>query len=333
MGCLGLGAFYNLNNPLDDWHAWRKADTATVSQIYVDRGIDLLNPRYYDVSPTQTGVYNPEGLRFVEFPIYNLVNVVLFKTFHHFTLEVWARLISIACATGSTLFLYLIGKRFLNKWGGLAAAFFYAFIPYNIYFTRVILPEPMTVFFTTASLYFFILFVSAHKRNTFYLIVSSILLALAMLLKPFVIFYFPVYVYLFIKKYGWKAIWNRVDIYIALFIALTPVFIWRIWINERPFGIPASNWLFNDDGIRFKMAWWRWIFGERLGYMILGILGVVPFAFGVLKKNNTPILMTAIGMFLYVATVATGNVRHDYYQKLTIPAIALMLASGATYLC
>src|SRR5579859_7119571 len=71
-----LGAFgvrlYKLNNPLDDWHAWRQADTVTVSQIYVDYGINLLYPRYYDVSPTQTGVYNPQGLRFVEFPIYNL---------------------------------------------------------------------------------------------------------------------------------------------------------------------------------------------------------------------------------------------------------------------
>src|SRR5947207_1424896 len=70
---------YKIQNPLDDWHAWRQSDTATVSQIYVDHGIDLLNPRYYDVSPTQPGVYNPEGLRFVEFPIFNLINVVLFK--------------------------------------------------------------------------------------------------------------------------------------------------------------------------------------------------------------------------------------------------------------
>src|SRR6266404_5216605 len=96
-----VGAFgvrlYKINNPLDDWHAWRQADTATVSQIYVDYGINLLYPRYYDVSPTQTGFYNPQGLRFVEFPIYNLLNVIAFKAFPKFSLEVWARLISVFC--------------------------------------------------------------------------------------------------------------------------------------------------------------------------------------------------------------------------------------------
>ena len=80
IGCFGV-RYYKINNPLDDWHAWRQADTATVSQIYIDYGINLLTPRYYDVSPTQTGVYNPKGLRFVEFPIYNLLNVLAFKSF------------------------------------------------------------------------------------------------------------------------------------------------------------------------------------------------------------------------------------------------------------
>src|SRR5258708_19763195 len=89
---------------------------------------------------------------------------------------------------------------------------------------------------------------------------------------------------------------------------------------------------FNDDGIRFKLAFWRWIFGESLGYLILGIWGVPIFIFGVLKKKNTPILMMALGMFIYVSVVATGNVRHDYYQTLTIPGVALIVATGATYL-
>lgn len=326
-----LGAFgvrlYKINNPVGDWHAWRQADTATVSQIYVDYGINLMNPRYYDLSPTQTGVYNPQGLRFVEFPIFNLLNVWAFKVMPRFSLEVWGRLISVFSAVGSTFFLYLIGKKFLGKAGGLLTAFFYAFIPYNIYFTRVILPEPMTVFFFTASLWFFLVYV--EKDSKLNLLLSTVLFSLAMLLKPFIAFYFPVYLYVLIKRFGWRVFWTKVDIYIALAIALIPVFLWRIWMNLRPYGIPASNWLFNDDGIRFKLAWWRWIFGERLGYLILGIWGTTVFAFGVLKRKNIPVLMTGLGAFLYVAIVATGNVRHDYYQTQTIPAVSLILASGA----
>lgn len=329
VGALGV-RLYKINNPLDDWHAWRQADTVSVSRIYVDYGINLLYPRYYDISPTQTGEYNPQGLRFVEFPIYNLLNVIAFKAAPRISLEEWARLISVFCAVGSTFFLYLIGKKFINKWGGLVTAFFYAFIPYNIYFTRVILPEPMGVFFTVSSIWFFTEFTSKNKRV--YLILASILLALAMLLKPFVLFYFPLYLFLLIQKFGWKVFWKRADIYIALLIVAAPFCLWRGWMNLHPTGIPLFEWLLNGNGIRLRPAWWRWIFGERLGYLILGIWGVVLFAFGLLKKKNTPIVMAALGMFLYVLVVADGNVQHDYYQTQTIPAIALMLASGVVYL-
>ena len=41
---------YKINNPLADWHSFRQADTAAVTRYYVENGIDLLNPRYHDVS-------------------------------------------------------------------------------------------------------------------------------------------------------------------------------------------------------------------------------------------------------------------------------------------
>lgn len=331
-----VGAFavrlYKINNPVGDWHAWRQADTISVSQIYVDYGINLLMPRYYDISPTQTGFYNPQGLRFVEFPMFNLFNVLLFKNFHHFSLEVWARLISITSAVGSTFFLYLIGKKFLGKWGGLISAFFYAFIPYNIYFTRVILPEPLAVFFVVSSIWFFIVFVEHKSRLSLFL--SSALLAMGLLLKPFVIFYFPIYFYLLINKFGWKVFWKKVDIYFALLLIAAPFCLWRAWMNTgyNQIGIPFFEWLLNGNGIRFRPAWWRWLFGTRLGDMILGVWGLPLFAFGIFKKKNLPILMSALGMILYVAVVADGNVQHDYYQTLIIPAVSLMLASGIVYL-
>src|SRR5258708_24228809 len=73
-GAFGI-RYYRITNPVADWHAWRQADTVSVSRIYLDYGINLLYPRYYDVSPTQTGSINTQGLRFVEFPIFNLVKV------------------------------------------------------------------------------------------------------------------------------------------------------------------------------------------------------------------------------------------------------------------
>src|SRR3989344_6214454 len=86
---------YKIDNPIADWHSWRQADTASVSRIYLDEGIDLLRPKYHDISSIQTGYQNPEGYRMVEFPIFNLIHVLLFKTFGRFSFEVWGRLTAV----------------------------------------------------------------------------------------------------------------------------------------------------------------------------------------------------------------------------------------------
>lgn len=71
-----LVRLYKFNNPVADWHSFRQGDTNAVSQIYVNDGINLLYPRFFDISNVPSGIYdNPKGYRFVEFPIYNVAQV------------------------------------------------------------------------------------------------------------------------------------------------------------------------------------------------------------------------------------------------------------------
>src|SRR2546430_13899902 len=94
-----LGAFivrlHGFNNPVADWHSWRQADTSAVSRNFIKYGFDLLHPRYDDLSNVASGKDNPQGYRFVEFPIYNFAQAGFFKLFGIFTLEEWGRLVSI----------------------------------------------------------------------------------------------------------------------------------------------------------------------------------------------------------------------------------------------
>ena len=54
---LGLGVrLYNINTPLADWHSWRQADTASVAVEYIKNGIDLLHPKYLDLSNIPSGL-------------------------------------------------------------------------------------------------------------------------------------------------------------------------------------------------------------------------------------------------------------------------------------
>jgi hypothetical protein len=327
---------YKIGNPIADWHSWRQADTASVSKIFLKDGINLLNPRYQDISSIQSGIFNPKGYRFVEFPIYNAINVVLAKSFSTLPLEVWARLTTILSSIVTGFFLYLIGKRYLGSWGGLLSTFFYLFIPYNIYFTRVILPDPFGAMCAVIALFIYIKFIDTGKGHSLYF--SALLMAVALLIKPYYAFYLVPLLYLTDQKYGLKKILINKKLLLKFsvyaLVLFLPFVLWRIWEGMHPEGIPVFKWAFNEDGIRFRPAFWRWIFEERLDRLILGGWGLILFIFGILRPSgkNSFIKYAILGMLLYVTVVASANVRHDYYQIVTIPAIALVLASGVTYL-
>ncbi|KKR74390.1 MAG: Dolichyl-phosphate-mannose-protein mannosyltransferase [Candidatus Woesebacteria bacterium GW2011_GWA2_40_7] len=327
---------YKIQSPIADWHSWRQADTASVTRIYVENGINLIYPKFHDISSIQTGIFNPNGYRMVEFPFYNAIGAVLAVNFQSISLEILSRLVSIISAVTSGFFLYLIGKRFIGKWGGILSVFFYLFIPYNIYFTRVILPDPMGVTFGIISLWLFVRFFD-DKGDT-YLYLSGIFFAAMLLIKPYMGFYIVPICYLALKKYELKKIFNDRKILfkaITFFVlAFLPFILWRAWISRFPEGIPFYLWAFNGDRIRFKPSFWYWIFGERLGHLILGSMGLIPFVFGVFntKVKNLFIHWFLAGIFMYVVAVASANVMHDYYQIPSIPVIALTLAAGSIYL-
>lgn len=330
-----LVRLYKINNPVADWHSWRQADTASVSKIYAEKGINLLFPKYHDVSSIQTGKKNPEGLRFVEFPVYNAIHALLFKNIGLVSLEIWGRLLSILSSLVSAVLIFCIGRRYLNKWAGLLASFFFLFIPYNIYFSRVILPEPMGTMFALFGMFFFIKHIDHEKIQN--LLFSGIFFALAVLIKPFYLFYTVPLIYLLDKKYSLKKLFKDrktiIPFIVYSIIILAPFILWRVWIGRYPEGIPFYKWAFNGNKIRFKPAYWYWIYGERLGRLILGVWGIIPFIFGILffKKKNLFNVFFLIGQLIYVLVVATANVMHDYYQISMVPAVSLILSQGCVF--
>ena len=331
-----LVRLYKINNPVADWHSFRQADTASVTRIYVEKGINFLYPRYHDFSATQSRLYNPNGYRFVELPIFNVIHASLVNTLPQLSLEIWGRLVAILSSLVSAIMIFLLGKKFINKWGGVLAAAFFMLLPFNIYFTRVILPDPTAVSLALIALWLFVKFIEKEKPINLYL--AGLLFTTSMLVKPFTAFYFVPAAYLFFRKYQWKEIFRDSKLFVKLVvfssIIIIPFFAWRAWINQYPAGIPGWQWMFNGDHIRFRPAFWRWIFVERLGILILGVWGLIPFVLGILKAKTKEyfIHFFLVGMFFYVVIFATANVRHDYYQSMIIPAVSLALAQGAVYM-
>jgi hypothetical protein len=104
-----LVRLYKINSPVADWHSWRQADTASVSRSFFEKGINFLYPTYQDISSIQTGIFNPNGYRMVELPIFNFVHVELYCLFGGLSFDSWGRMVSVVCSLISAVILFFFG--------------------------------------------------------------------------------------------------------------------------------------------------------------------------------------------------------------------------------
>ncbi|OGE34504.1 hypothetical protein A3H85_00840 [Candidatus Daviesbacteria bacterium RIFCSPLOWO2_02_FULL_40_8] len=320
---------YKIDNPIADWHAWRQADTAAVSRSFLKEGFNPFIPKYDDMSGVaQDPVPNPGRYRFVEFPIYNSIVYFVYLITGD-THERIPRLVSVFFSIGSLIFIYLIGKKYWGEVAGILSAALFATLPYAVFYSRVVLPEPSLVFYCLGMFYAVGLWIENNTKNR--LLTAVIFTALAFLTKPFAIFYLMPHIYSFrIKEGRWWPIPKCYLYYILL--SFTPFILWRLWILQHPEGIPASNWLLNGNGIRFRPAFFKWIVGERFGREILGVGGVILLALGGLLKpkqgEGWTLHLLLLSSLLYLVVFATGNVQHDYYQYLIAPVLILFTVRG-----
>ena len=322
-----------VSNSVTDWHAFRQADTASVTREFVKHGVDLLHPRYQDLSNIQSGKDNLEGYRMVEFPIINALVAMLVRTVPTLDLVTTSRFVMILFGVGTTVSIFGVGRAWAGKLVGFAAAVVYAVLPFARYYDRAVLPEGALICFVTASVYFFDRWLQSRLARDY--IASLLFLALALLLKPFVAFFGLVYLVLAIQKFRWR-VWLHIELVLFGALAFLPTLWWQHWITQFPTGVPARDWLFNGNGIRLRPAWFRWLFWERLTKLIGGGVGSVILAFAIWPRWRDLALwvrLTAwwLGVLAYWIVIATGSVQHDYYQVPVLPIYCLTLGVGLVY--
>ncbi len=329
---------YHFNYPILDWHAWRQVDTSAVSRSFVEQGFDIFHPKFEDLSIGVSLLDNPKGYRFVEFPIYNVLQAGGFLLFNHLTLEEWGRLVTIFASLGCVVFLYLFVKKYVSERAGMFTAFFFAFAPYDIYYGRTVLPDTLMVMCMLGGLYFFDRWVD--KKNfqfsifNFQFLLATLFTASAILLKPFVLFFSLPFLCIAWNAFG-KEIIKRKSLWFFLILSVTPFILWRVWMQQYPEGIPQSNWLFNGSEIRFKGAFFHWLFADRIAQLMLGYFGLPFVIIGILervKKEGWIFLSCIVSACIYMFVIATGNVQHDYYQMLIMPTIAIFFGKGIDFI-
>jgi len=321
---------YKIDIPLADHHSWRQADTAAVARNYIKEGWNFFLPKIDNMVPLDTELPNDQRLFLVEPPVYNSLVAGIYSI-----LGVnikWARTLSLTFSLGSIIFLYLIAKLYFGEKVALLSALFFAVLPFNVFYSRVVLPEPMIIFLTLGMFYFCLRWLKTDSLPNYILFV--IFSSLSFSQKSFPLFLnLPIF-YLIFRKFGFSFL-KQWKLYLWVVIAFLPIILWRVWISRFPEGIPSNAWLFNKDNIRFKGAFFYWIFAERIGKPILGYWGTALLFFGIIvkpKKEGWFFHLWLLSLLIFATVFAAGSVTHDYYQVPLIPIFCIFLGKGSSWL-
>lgn len=328
---------YKVNTPLADFHSWRQVDTSAVTRNFVKDGIDFLHPRYDDLSSIETGLENPQGYRMVEFPIYNAIVATFVKAAPFLTVEEWGRVTTNLFSLIIIAVIYYLARREVGILAALASSLTYAVFPFFIFFSRVVLPDTTAVACSFAAIFF--LYKWRETKNTFsqlmFFTLSVTFFGASLLIKPTVIFYAIPLLFIFFYKYR-LAIIKRPTFYLFFILGFIPLILWRRYILAFPEGIPASDWLFTSvntyEGLKnifFRPAFFRWIFYERINNHILGGYLTFFLGLGMISRLKTHFIhIVAASALLYLLVFQGGNVQHEYYQIIILPALALLVGVG-----
>jgi len=306
---------YKINNPVADWHSWRQADTAAVARNFVKERFNLLYPQSDSLMALNNKqLPNPDRLFINEFPAYNAIVAVFYQQFGIH--EVYARLVSVFFSSLGAVFLFWLAKDLFGNKIALVTGLFYAFNPYNIYYGRVIMPDPTFISLSIISLYLF---------TRFKFVLFSLTFALAMLVKPYAVF-------ILLPCFYWAIVSRKLKQFFFSLLSLFPFLLWRYHYLSHPEANFDTTWLFNRTNIRFSGAFFRWLIYDRMNRLIFATGGFVLLIIGLLNsyldKKKALVFVWFLSVVAYMTIFAMGNVTHDYYQLPLMPVGSILVAFG-----
>lgn len=196
-----------------------------------------------------------------------------------------------------------------NKKSQIIAASFILFNPAFIYNSALWGQiDSIPIFFVMLSVYFLLY----TKRNT----ISTILFTLALLIKPTALIFLPVYIIIFIKKFGIKK--SIINLFIAniifcLFFLPFTLSPYETYLNKI---LAAQSLPFVTNG---AYNFWVLITGFK------GIKDVTPFLLGIPYRYFSYLIVGLINVFVILHLIKSKRIAEDFFITLFIGAFAAFL--------
>ncbi len=318
--------FYDFSAPTLAHSSFRENQNLMVARNFYLNGINVFLP--------QLDMFGDPGYCVLEFPIYQAMITVLYKIF--FPSVIFGRLLNIMFTILSALFLYLIAKKLFDERIAIFSILFFLFSPLILFYSRTVMLEPMEIFLFLAAMYLYFKWIDTEK---FYLLTTGTFLSLTFILvKPlYIVIFLPVvFIHAFNKENGAK----RFGPSLILSFSIQAIFLllWllhsRIINNLFPnnFAFTAKHlytWYLGTIKQHFNLNIYFIILARIMGDMV-GKAGIVFFLVSLWywRKIPTAIKAWLFSSIIYIIIFINLNYRHDYYQLLMVPLLAILMSIG-----
>ncbi len=352
--------FYHLTAPALDWHSWKQITTlAKARYIYRDGLISFFVPRV----DLFTGLDVDSNKAFAELPLLQLLMALVYRLIGgeaEWVGRVWG--ILFALVGGG--YLAALARRHLAPLAGAIALAIYALSPLDTYFYRTLISDvPMTAFVVMGVFHFVRWLEDGRPRDA---VLCAVGTALAALFKVYALFIGVAYVWLILRRAGWRALFRPAHLALAAG-SLLPITAWLaygyLYFPDKPGvgrNLTASTELLGSWRILLDPGYYGALWARMGDFGLTPFLGLLflasaagalrgAFASGAPGAAPTESPSSAsgsaasarwtrpwpdwlvgwwLGVLVYLVVVRQGNREHDYYQMCLLPPLALGAGLG-----
>ncbi len=347
-GLLALSAvlkLYHLTAPALDWQSWNQITTLANARYIYRNGLSALwLPRvdlYASLDPDS-------NTTFAEFPLLHLLMAVGYWIIGGEAAWV-GRTWNILFSLLGGVYLARLAKCDLSTFALVAAVGIYALSPSNLYFHRTLKTDVPFMAFMVVGFYYFVAWLERGRGRDAVLAGAGI--ALAALFKAYALYMGASFVYLLVRRQGWRSVLRPWSLLIAA-ICLVPIGAWLMYgVLYLRNGFEGRN-LVTDSGLLGSWGYLIWpeyyqqLITLWLGWMLTPLVGLCAAwaaalaIWSAIRRKNRPAppashgawpdWLTAwwVGVLVYVIVVRGGIWEHDYYEIPVLPPLAVTAALG-----
>lgn len=318
---MGLGIrLYDITDPPLDFHPTRQLRSALIA-----RGMYYQNLEGEPEWKREQAMQAWQRESIIEPPVMERLSAWLYGVFGGMYLWIPRSLSSLFWVSAAVA-IFLLGSELSRRDGGLAAAFYFLFLPYGIYASRTFQPDPLMIALIAWALWAFLHWYRVRTmRMALY---AGLLSGLAIFVKSVAVFFIGgAFAGLILLGVGALNALRERQIWVMAGLAATPATAFTIY------GLWVAGFLQRQFNYRFFPQLWRdqvfYIRWQEMATNIAGFAILLAALTGILlvrdKGKRGFLLGLWVGYGLYSFVFPYHTITHDYYQ---LPLILIVSVSS-----